>query len=574
MMAASRMRRSAALLGVVVALSLAACAPAANTSELPASAPASPAAVTEPVELGPTAADEPIELAISLRLPGAADLDAYLAGLSDPAAPNYHRYLTPDEFGARFGLPSAEIDRVAGWLAAGGLTVTRYPQRTSLAASGSARDVENLLGVRFVDRLAPTGERYHAAIGEPAVPPALAADIAAILGLDSEPVVHMGLGGIYASGIQPGGMLPDTVARAYEIDALHAAGLNGEGQTIAIVSLDTYTPSDIDLFDRHNGISGPAVEEVRLAGALDTPGDQTAEVALDIEVLRDIAPQAKIISYEGPNQLGWVGPIIARIVADGQARLVSVSWGRCERHYARSAADSDQQELAAAYAAGLTVLVASGDNGAYDCRRLQPSDGSNSRDLSAGVEWPGSSPSVIAVGGTYLSIRQDGTYLTEAGWEDPLSGLGAGGGVSTFWQRPAWQVGTGVDNADSNGMRQLPDVAGPADPQSGFSIIYTDPTQGRVAAQFGGTSAAAPFFAASLALTEQLAQREGVAVNVPLGPVLYQVAAEQPAGAVFHDVVRGGNLLEDAGPGWDYVTGLGTPRVTPLARAIVDFLAR
>jgi kumamolisin len=90
----------------------------------------------------------------------------------------------------------------------------------------------------------------------------------------------------------------------------------------------------------------------------------------------------------------------------------------------------------------------------------------------------------------------------------------------------------------------------------------------------GGTSAAAPFWAASMLLTQQLAESEGVDSIGPLGPVLYQIAAEQETGAVFHDVIRGGNLLYSAGPGWDYSTGLGTPRVAPLARAIVDFVSR
>jgi kumamolisin len=181
---------------------------------------------------------------------------------------------------------------------------------------------------------------------------------------------------------------------------------------------------------------------------------------------------------------------------------------------------------------------------------------------------------VISVGGTFLSLREDGTYLEEAGWEEPLGGGGGGGGLSAFQERPEWQVGLGVENEASNGMRQVPDVAGPADPSSGFVVTYTEPGRGLVSGQVGGTSASAPFWAASMLLTQQLGAREGIAALGPLGPVLYQVSAAQPAGAVFHDIVRGGNLLYSAGPGWDYSTGLGTPRVAPLARAIIDFLSR
>ena len=118
----------------------------------------------------------------------------------------------------------------------------------------------------------------------------------------------------------------------------------------------------------------------------------------------------------------------------------------------------------------------------------------------------------------------------------------------------------------------MPDVAGPADPTSGFFVLYTDPDQGQVSGRVGGTSAASPFWAASMLLTQQFAQTQGVSQLGPLGPVLYQVAAQQPPGAVFHDVIQGGNLLYQAGPGWDYATGLGSPRVAPLAQAIVAFL--
>jgi kumamolisin len=283
---------------------------------------------------------------------------------------------------------------------------------------------------------------------------------------------------------------------------------------------------------------------------------------------------ARIINYEGPNSAVGFASIIARIVADAEVDIVSISWGLCENLANPLAIGVNENEFAAAFAAGISIFVASGDDGAYDCRRVRISDDPFERDISVGVDYPGSSPSTVSVGGTFLSLREDGTYLEEAGWEEPLGGSGGGGGLSRYFDRPTWQVGTGVDNAASNGQRQVPDVAGPADPSSGFHVVYTAPGEGVVSSRVGGTSAAAPFWAASMLLTQQLAQSEGIDTLGALAPVLYQVAAEQPDGAVFHDVVRGGNLLYQAGPGWDYSTGLGSPRVAPLARAIVDFLSR
>jgi subtilase family serine protease len=542
--------------------------------------PTSPAAADSqptpsPRELGPTAPDELVHFNVSLRLPGAADLDTFLDRLTDPKSSDYHDYLSPTEFGERFGLPLEAIDRVLAWLTSGGLEASVVPQRTSVAVTGSAAQVNLLLGVGLMDWQNANGDRFHRPSAPVGVRDELGADVAAVLGLDTEPVMRPALVRTLIGDVPPGGLLPDTVSRAYEIESLHADGFRGEGQSIAIISFDTFTPSDIDVFDEHVGITGPPVENVRLPGARETPGDDAGEVALDIEVIRGIAPQATIINYEGPNSLDNLGAIIARIVADGRAQIISDSWGLCEKHVGGTVMAAGERELAAAFAAGLSMFAASGDNAAYDCRDVRVSNDPFERDLTPGVQWPASSPSVLGVGGTFLWLREDGTYYDEAGWEEPLSGNGGGGGLSTHHDRPSWQQGPGVDNPFSNGMRQVPDVAGPADPATGFKIIYTKPGDGRrVSGQVGGTSAAAPFWSASMLLTRQLAASEGVTAFGPLGPVLYQIAAEQPPGAVFHDVIRGGNLLYDAGSGWDYSTGLGTPRVAGLARAIVDFLKR
>jgi kumamolisin len=395
----------------------------------------------------------------------------------------------------------------------------------------------------------------------------------AVVGLDTEPLQHPALGNIDMSGVPNPGITPSVVATAYEISPLHDAGFVGDGMNIAIVSFDTFTPADIPVFDQQMGISGaPDVQKVTLPGGPDEPGGGTGEVALDIQVIRGIAPHAQITSYEGENSSEGLVPVIARIVADGRAKIISNSWGTCENRNSRQAMQAEEQELAAAVAAGISYFSSSGDDAAYDCRRVKVSDDPFERDISPGVDWPAASANVIAVGGTFLTTREDGTYYDEAGWEEPLGGSGSGGGLSRYVSRPDWQQGAGVDNAQSNGKRQVPDVAGPADPSSGFVVIYTDPDKGRVSHRVGGTSAAAPFWASSMLLTQQFAATQGVAQLGPLGPVLYQVAAQQPAGAVFHDVIKGGNLLYQAAPGWDYATGLGTPRVASLAQAIVSLL--
>ncbi|HLB43821.1 MAG TPA: S53 family peptidase [Candidatus Limnocylindrales bacterium] len=570
------LRRAICFLAVVAVLAACTGQTASQQPVAPVSSTAADSTAGElPTELGPTPPDQRVQFTVSLRLPGAAELDRYLRGLVTPGSSAYQHYLQPAEFGSRFGLSDARVAAVVEWVEKGGLQVDVMPQRTSLAVAGTAAQVRAVLGVDLVDWQNAAGQRYHVPTGEAAVPENLGNDVAAVLGLNTEPLIRPASVPPVLKAGAGAGLLPDTVAKAYEISPLHDAGLDGQGMTIAIVSFDTFTPSDVDLFDRNFNIAGaPPVDVVHLDGGPEEPGDGSGEVALDIQVIRGIAPQAQIVNYEGPNTADGFVPIVSRIVADGRAKIVSISWGLCENQSSVQAMRAEQREFAAAFAAGISVFSSSGDDAAYDCRRVNVSDNPFERDLSPGVDWPSASPNVISVGGTFLSIRQDGTYLEEAGWEEPLGGAGGGGGLSAFHQRPDWQVGAGVDNSASNGMRQVPDVAGPADPTSGFVVTYTDPGRGLVSGRVGGTSAAAPFWAASMLLTQELAAREGVAFLGPLGPVLYQVAAEQPTGAVFHDVIRGGNLLYSAGPGWDFSTGLGTPRVAPLARAIIDLLKR
>jgi subtilase family serine protease len=526
------------------------------------------------VELGPTDENEITVFTVSLALPGEQQMRAFLEAVYDPRSPEYRQFLDAKSFGARFGLSLDEIDGVVSWLGENGIEVVMRPaQRTSITVRGRVADVNRLFGVTLVDWRTAKGYRYHRPSGEPMVPAAMAGRVAWIVGLDTEPLVKPALAGMYAAGVPHGGLRPEDVRRAYEIEELHAAGTHGEGQTVAIVSLDTFSADDVAAWDREMGITGPPVESIRLEGTEATLGRDTGEVALDIQVIRGIAPAAQILNYEGPQHLSSFGSLVAKIVSDGRADLVNISYGWCEKYYPPGVIEANEQEYAAAVAAGISIFVASGDEGAYGCRRVEVNpDDQFERDVSPAVISPATSPSMISVGGTFLSVREDGTYFEEAGWEEPLGGSGTGGGVSTIYSRPSWQRGVGVDNAQSNGMRQVPDVGGPADSHSGFIVIYTPSDAEQTVSTIGGTSAASPFWVGSMALVRQMAGQHGINGLGALGPLLYQVAAERPD--VFHDIVKGGNLLHQASAGWDYSTGLGTPRVGPLAQAIVDVLTR
>ncbi|HEY0442664.1 MAG TPA: S53 family peptidase, partial [Candidatus Limnocylindrales bacterium] len=480
--------------------------------------------------------------------------------------------------GRRFGLPTASIDDVARQLAGAGISVvSRYRQRTSLLVEGAAASVERLLGVTMRDHIGTGGERYHVPDRAPTIPAALAASVTGVRGLSDQlrpapgtsanTLTHRHTTAFPAApapdptGIPERGLKPADVLAAYDIAALRDAGIDGSGQTIAVVSFDTFRDADVRAFDTAFGISAPLPERVPVGAAV-KPGDGAIEVDLDVEVIQAIAPKAKILNFEASQDTPF-SAIIEAIISDGRANVASISWGACEGRSMGNEITSEEPSFRrAAQARGITIFVASGDNGAYCSRR------ENIANTAVNVSWPATSPSVVSVGGTLLSLRTDRTYLGEAGWEDPLSGGGTGGGVSLFNQRPTWQTGAGVDNAASNGMRQVPDVAGPADPDSGFVIFTTESSDsGPTATIVGGTSAASPFWAATTILAAQLAARNGRSGGFGfLGPTLYQLAAATPT--AFHDVTRGGNLRNGATTGWDYATGLGSPDAAVLARAL------
>lgn len=559
-------RRTAAIIAVTAGIALLASGIGVGRGRTP-SAPAigltaSPGATASerPRALGPTDPATPLRLTLGLRLPGGWRLRRFLADVADPAATDYRNFLSASAFGRRFGLPTARLSSLEQALRAAGFHgVAAFPQRTAVRLRATAGIAEAFFDVRLRDFRAADGTRYHAPVGPPVVPPSLRDAVVTVDGLSSRAAVHPA--GLLAQ-IPAHGLTPSEAATAYGVTPLTRDGVAGTGQTVAVVSFATFHDADIAAFDQQFGIQGPAVERVRVKGGT-TRHD--LEVDLDLEVIRGLAPEAQIVDYEAP-QSASIGDVVDAIVADGRADIVSLSWGLCDEPFSPSLRARDQRSIDAAVAQGISIFVASGDRGAYTCQEQSLAD------HRLTVDWPSSSPGVVAVGGTRLFLGTGGEYADEAGWEDVLSGTGSGGGLSPVDPRPSWQSGPGVDNADSNGKRQVPDVAGPADPDSGFFVLSTDGSGQLAGYQIGGTSAAAPFWAASTALMSQFAGRSGVKGLGFVDPMLYAIAAAPGAEGPFHDVTRGGNRRFRAAPGWDFVTGLGSPDVANLARAVMAYL--
>jgi kumamolisin len=525
--------------------------------------------------LGPARAGERVEFSVVLRVPRERALHRFLDGVNDPRSPLYRRYLDARAFGRRFGLSSAVIARAEHRLRAAGLRVTRtYPQRTAIDLAGSVGQVRGVFGFRMGDFVDRTGRHFHAPLSDPVIPASLRGAVSGVAGLNTGLVPA-------TMDVPSGGLKPSNVAQAYDITALHDQGIQGQGQTIAIVSFASFRDSDVAEFDRLAGVASGPIQRVKVnGGSRETTTPNSGEVNLDIDVVRGVAPKAQIINYEAPltsikSFTTGVTAVINRIVQDGRADIATMSWGLCDVQQlgdgtpwltlADRAAASRAYE--AAVAAGITIFVASGDAGAFGCQRFDLGD----HRLTA--TWPGDDPNVVSVGGTLLSVRNDGTYLSETGWEDLLQAAGGGGGLNPQDPRPAYQQGAGVDNSRSDGKRQFPDVAAAADPDSGFFSVAPDPKTGQpTPGVVGGTSAATPFWASSMVLIRQFAQGQGVNGLGFVNPVLYQIANSADGKAAFHDVLLGGNRSDNCTPGWDYSTGLGSPDVLKLAQAMVKVL--
>jgi kumamolisin len=519
------------------------------------------------VELtGATAAGRDVTFSVMLERGAEREqaLDRFLRALDEPGSPSYRKFIDAATFGRRFGAPAARIDRVAAWLRGRGMRVdSPQPQRTSLRVHATAAQLRSTFDVALADYRDPAGHRWHEPVSAPRVPAALAGDVVGLAGMSDRP--HYAL--VSEAGAPGEGYDAAALGRVYDFQGLWKRGLHGEGQGIAVINFDPYRPKDIAAFDADQKATGlPPVTLVKIdGGAVADPKDAASfvEPALDIETIRGLAPQAAIYEYEAPQRTEYP-TIINQIVADGHAKTISLSWGACDYQNVFSVVDRALLDVAvrSAAASGVNMVVSSGDNGAYGCwRSRRVSDADKHKAWS---EFPSCSTYTISVGGTRLTLDGQGQLVEETGWEGWMSTQGTGGGPSHAVPMPAYQAS--VARADAGGHRQCPDVAADADSSSGYRIVFST-SRGPVAVALGGTSGAAPLWAAAVALINQRAEQAGIANLGHLTPILYRLAAAGSPGIV--DVTRGGNLVHDAEPGYDYATGLGTPRVAALADAIV-----
>jgi kumamolisin len=481
--------------------------------------------------------------AVTVYLRDRGSLDSERASRS-AAAP---RRLSREEWTGAHGAGEDDIAAVRSFAAEHGLSVDDVsPARRTVRLTGTLGAIADAFGVEEVALFKhPDGQTYRDRQGEISVPSALDKIVVGVFGIGQSPVARPHLRRLDGQGAAKS-YTPVQVAQAYDFPP----GLDGTGETVAIIELGGgYDQSELSTYFQGLDVATRDVKAESVNGASNTPGTEAdGEVMLDIEVVGSVAPGASIVVYFAGNTDGDFIDAVSQAVHDTENKpsVVSISWGGPEDSWTEQARVQMEQVLTEAAALGVTVTVAAGDNGSTD----------GVKDGRQHVDFPASAPHALACGGTSLDIEGAGVD-GETVWNDGAGGGAGGGGVSIeFTSVPTYQEHAGVPvNFDTKGQgRGVPDVAGNADPQTGYRILVDGEEQ-----PIGGTSAVAPLWAGLVAL---LNQSLGKSVGF-LQPRLYGEAS-----GTFNDITVGDIGSYKAGPGWDPCTGLGSPNGNALLQAL------
>lgn len=566
-------------------------------------------------QLGAADTSMQINGAIALASRNPAGLRADALAVSDPRSSRFRQYLPKGAFATRYGATDATIAAVRDALSDAHLKVTSVSaNHLFIHFSGTVGQAEDAFRTHIANFRMANGHSGTATTGPVSLPASIAPNVISVLGLNTllKPSSSLERGskrGTPAPRTQSfkhyenapqacaqaaeaatefGGLTDDQIAHAYGVDGLYKDGDIGAGQTIAIYELEPFSTKDVATFDGcYFGKAQAAAMASRLSvktvdgGAGVGPG--SGEAILDIDDVSALAPGANIEVYEAPNSGVGAMDETNQIVQDDTANVVTTSWGLCEQDEADldpGYINVENQLYQQAALQGQTWLASSGDAGSDGCVGQSATPG----DPILSTNDPGTQPFVVGVGGTTITDARN--HPTEQVWNDGNAGGGAGGGVSSYWSAPSWQIpfndastaASAVSegglspcpqSADGSLCRETPDVSLQADEYTGAVTIYSAAFGGWNT--FGGTSSSAPLWAAIVA---DINASSGCQATGPLGflaPSLYAVASV-PAqrAASFNDITVGNNDVFDlfngkffaARRGYDMASGLGTPIVT------------
>jgi kumamolisin len=506
-------------------------------------------------EIGPANPNEVVDVTIRLRSKSGKKPVVDAGEFSKPI--EKRKILSREEFESQHSADPASIALVESFASEHGLTVKETSAaRRTVILSGTVAEMNKAFGVELKKYKHAAGE-YRGRTGAVHLPADLHAVVEGVFGLDNRPQAKPHFrrrrerAGAHAQA-QGVSYTPIQVATLYDFPT----NVNGSGECIALIELGGgFNQTDLNNYwNQLNLSTAPRVTAVSVGNSSNDPtGDPSGpdgEVMLDIEVAGAIAPGAKIVAYFAENtDAGFLNAITTAVHdSTNNPSVISISWGGPESSWTQQAMTSMDEAFQAAASMGISVCVAAGDDGSTD----GVNDGLNH------VDFPASSPNVLACGGTRL-IGSGTTISSETVWNELKSNEGAtGGGISVVFPLPSYQSSAGVPpSANPGGKvgRGVPDVAGDADPTTGY-VTLVDGQSGVI----GGTSAVAPLWAGLIALINE-------SIGKPVGflnPLLYQ-ANEM---ADFHEVTSGSNGAYSAHAGWNACTGLGSPKGLEIAETL------
>jgi kumamolisin len=507
--------------------------------------------------IGPSHPHQRIEVTVRAR--ARADIPQGLRADATSAGPTSQRtYLTRDQLTADYGSSPEDIAKVVAFANAHQLSVVETSEgRRSVWLAGTVAQMSAAFGVTLDEYDHPHGGTFRGRTGSITIPTDLQGIIVGVFGLDDRPQARPHFQ-IRKTPAQPSAQAAaaNTQFTPIEIAQLYnfPPDLDGTGECIGIIELGGgYKSADLKTYFDGLGLAAPNVTSVSVDGGSNTPSGSAdgpdGEVMLDIEIAGAIAPKAKIVVYFTSNSSQGFLDAVTQAIHDSvnKPNVISISWGSPESNWTQQAVQQFDEAFQSATALGITITVAVGDNGS--------SDGLD--DGQPHVDFPASSPNVLACGGTTLHASET-AIDSEVVWNDVDDGA-TGGGVSDDFPLPGYQDNAGVPvavDSSKNAGRGLPDVAADADPATGYTVRIDGENT-----VVGGTSAVAPLWAGLIA---RLNQGLGKPVGF-LNPVLYGLT---PQSGVFRDITSGTNGAYSAGPGWDACSGLGVADGTKLLEAL------
>jgi len=524
-------------------------------SSIAAASEQPPARVTIPGNVAPALQDatylgqsDPnavLTIVVGLKRHNEAEFVDLLNRLYDSSSPDYRRWITPADFLAKFSPSQADVDAARQHLESHGLTVKGVSDnRVLIQAIGTGAQIEEAFAIQINVYQLGT-ETHYSNDRNPSVPSSLKDVVESVTGLSSLETMH------HASNFEPVpastvSYTPLEIASIYNfpsrLNTFHGKTIyDGTGETIAIATAYTYLTSDVDYFWSYYQIArSGTLTNICVNGCTST---LDYEPTLDVEEAGAQAPGANLLIYEIPsNSNSDFELMYSQMASDNSAQVVSISWGDCESNLGSSFMKTVDASYAQMVAQGMTVLAGSGDYGAYG---YLPSGGCGGKQKLQ-IGFPPSDPNVTAVGGTTLNATAQYKYKSESAWTD------SGGGASSYFAKPSWQVGPGVP---SNKKRDIPDIAFDADGNTAQYTYYDGAWYYGYGTSYGGPNMAGYW---ALVLEALKGKRTG---NV--SPLFYKLGASSSYQTDMHDVTTGNNGAGigagyNATKDWDYTTGWGS----------------